>query len=274
MAQTPVKHATYASGHDPAVLRTHAWRTVDNSASYVKGLLKPDMKILDVGCGPGSITVDLATFVPQGHVTGIENVEGPLAAARTHATERGVANVTFQVGDALALPFADDTFDLTHAHQVLQHTGDPVQMLREMRRVTRPGGFVCCREADVHTFTWYPENKGIADFWNTIAKVARADEREPEAGRQLHVWARKAGFDPAQVTVSAGAWCFRTREEREYWGNNMAKRAVDGGFSASAISRGFATREDLEGMSQGWKDWIADDDGWFGVLHGQIICHV
>ena len=108
MAQPATKPATYTSGHDPAVLRTHAWRTVDNSAPYLKPWLKPDMKILDVGCGPGSITVDLATYVPQGHVTGIENV-------------------AFQVRDALALPFAADAaFDVTHAHQVLQHTGDPV----------------------------------------------------------------------------------------------------------------------------------------------------
>ena len=147
-------------------------------------------------------------------------------------------------------------------------------MVREMRRVTRPGGVVCCREADGHSFTWYPDNQGIADWWDLVARIARADGREPEAGRRLHAWAREAGFDPARVDVSAAAWCFRTQEEREYWGGSMASRGEDSSMTGSAIARGFATKEDLQRMVQGWKDWIADDDGWFGLLHGQIVCHV
>ncbi|KAF7790764.1 hypothetical protein EIP86_001721 [Pleurotus ostreatoroseus] len=268
MAQ--IQHAAYSSGHDAAVLRTHAWRTVDNSAPYVKDFLKPDMKILDVGCGPGSITVDLATYVPNGHVTGVENVEAPLEAARAQALERGVKNADFMVGDALALPFPDASFDITHAHQVLQHTGDPVRMLREMRRVTKPGGFVACREADHGSFVWYPVSQGMSDWLELSTRVARADGREPHAGRQLHVWAREAGFDPAQMTTSVGTWCFRTKEEREYWGGAWKNRVLSGSFATSALSKGFATQEDLERMSQAWKDWVACDDGWFGVLHGQM----
>lgn len=274
MAHTPSKPAAYSSGHTPAVLRTHSWRTVANSVPYIIGALKPDMKILDVGCGPGTITVDIATYVPQGHVTGIENVESPLEAARAHATQRGVTNVDFAVGDALALPFPDNTFDFTHAHQVLQHTGDPVQTLREMRRVTKPGGIVACREGDHGSWVWYPESEGLKEFHTVMGRVARVDGREPNAGRQVHVWAREAGFDPAQITTSASTWCFRTKEEREYWGGSMGGRAVEGGIPATAIANGFATREDLERMSQAWKDWVENEEGWLALLHGEILCQV
>ena len=271
---TPNKHARYTAGHTPAVLSTHSWRTIANSGKYMQPFLKPDMKVLDVGCGPGSITVDLATFIPQGHVTGVENVEGPLEAARAHAAERGVANVDFMVGDALSLPFPDQTFDLTHAHQVLQHTGDPVRTLREMRRVTKPGGLVACREADHATWICFPESKDLREWHQVIEKIAYADGREPNAGRHVHKWAREAGFDPANITTTASAWCFHTRAEREYWGTGMGKRTLDPGFIETAVKGGFATREDLERFAKAWQDWINDDDGWMSITSGEVVCRV
>ena len=108
------------------------------------------MKVLDVGCGPGSLTVDIAKHMqPGGHVTGIENVPDPLDGARKLAEQEGV-DVTFEVGDAMHLPYADDSFDLIFAHQVLQHVAQPLEMLTEMRRVARTGsGVVACRESTV-----------------------------------------------------------------------------------------------------------------------------
>ena len=274
MTHNANKHAHYTSGHTPAVLRTHGWRTVANSAQYIQGHLRPNMKILDVGCGPGSITVDLATYVPQGHVTGVENVEAPLTAARAHAAERGVKNVDFMIGDAFSLPFPDHTFDLTHAHQVLQHTGDPIRTLREMRRVTKHGGLVACREGDHGTWVWYPDSTGLTGFHRVVEQLGYADGREPRAGRRLHVWAREAGFDPAQVITSTGTWCFYTRAEREYWGGSMGKRVLDPGFIESAVGGGFAERGDLDKFAQAWGDWVDDDDGWISVTSGEIICRV
>lgn len=113
------KEHVYASDHSASVLATHSWRTVQNSAAYLLPYLKPDSKLLDVGCGPGTITVDLAKFV--GHVIGVEYSPEPLAQARTFAEQQGVKNVEFQVADIHELPFEDETFDVVHAHQVLQH---------------------------------------------------------------------------------------------------------------------------------------------------------
>ena len=134
--------AVYTHGHHESVLRSHTWRTAANSAAYLLGSLKPHMNVLDIGCGPGTITADLAALVPDGHVTGVDHAPGILEQARTTAAERGQENVDFAVADVHALDFPDDTFCVVHAHQVLQHVGDPVQALREMRRVTRPGGLV------------------------------------------------------------------------------------------------------------------------------------
>ena len=140
--------SVYTTNHAESVLSTHRWRTIANSAQFILPYLKPGMKVLDVGCGPGSLTVDIAKHIqPGGKVTGIENVSDPLDEARKLAGQEGV-EVTFEVADAMHLPYQNDEFDLVFAHQVLQHVADPVKMLQEMRRVTKTGsGIVACRES-------------------------------------------------------------------------------------------------------------------------------
>lgn len=275
MAQREPASAVYTHGHDESVLRSHRQRNAKNSAAYLLPYLKRDMKILDIGCGPGTITVDLAsTYVPDGHVTGIDNADDVLDKARQHAAEQGVTNVDFLVADAHALPFPDDTFDITHAHQVLQHVTDPVQLLREMRRVTKPGGYVASREADSAGFVWYPESQEMSDWYRIYERVARANGGEPHAGRRLLAWSRQAGFEAKQITCTANAWCFSTPEERAWWGNLWADRLVQSNFAPSAINKGIATMDEIRKASQTWRDWAVVDDAWFALLQGEIICAV
>jgi ubiquinone/menaquinone biosynthesis C-methylase UbiE len=144
--------ATYTHGHHASVLRSHSWRTALNSAAYLLPHLTPSMTILDIGCGPGTITVDLASYVPQGHITGLERVGAVLTQARALAKNKEVTNIDFAEGDANALDYADGTFDVVVCHQVLQHVQDPVSILKEMRRVTRVGGIVAVRESDYESF--------------------------------------------------------------------------------------------------------------------------
>ena len=118
----------------------------------------------------------------------------PLAEARDAAAAANIANVSFRVADGMALPFGDGTFDVVHAHQVLQHVPDPVGMLREMRRVTRPGGIVAARDSDYAAFTWYPAVPALDEWLALYQRVARASGGEPDAGRSLLAWAHAAGF--------------------------------------------------------------------------------
>lgn len=140
--------AVYTHGFHESVLRSHRWRTAANSAAYLLGVLKPHMRILDVGCGPGTITADLAGLVPEGEVIGLDTGPEILEQARREAEGRGLGNVSFTTGDVHALDYPDASFCVVHAHQVLQHVGDPVGALREMRRVTKPGGIVAVRDSD------------------------------------------------------------------------------------------------------------------------------
>ncbi|REE96859.1 class I SAM-dependent methyltransferase [Thermomonospora umbrina] len=262
--------AVYTHGHHESVLRSHRWRTAENSCAYLLPHLRPGMKVLDVGCGPGTITVDLAERVAPGHVTAVEVTEEALDLARAEAAARGRTDIDFVVADVHRLDFPDDSFDIVHAHQVLQHVGDPVQALREMRRVCRPGGIVAARDSDYAAFTWYPESSELTTWMDLYQRVARANGGEPDAGRRLLSWARRAGF--TEVTPTASTWCFATPEDRAWWGGMWADRILESQMADQAVASGAATRPDLERISAGWRTWTAADDGWLTILHGEILC--
>lgn len=264
--------AVYTHGHHESVLRSHTWRTAANSAGYLLGSLKPHMKILDIGCGPGTITADLAALVPDGHVTGADHAPGILDQARATAAERGVGNVDFTTADVHALDWPDDTFCVVHAHQVLQHVGDPVQALREMRRVTRPGGIIAVRDSDYAAMTWYPRSPGMTDWLDLYRRVARANGGEPDAGRHLKSWALEAGFAAADITATAGTWCYATPDEIAWWSGLWADRTVASAYADRATGGGHATPAQLTAISEAWREWGAREDAWFAVLHGEILC--
>jgi SAM-dependent methyltransferase len=265
----PAIEARYVHGHHESVLRSHTWRTAENSAAYLLPHLAQGMRLLDVGCGPGTITVDLAKRLVPGEVIGIDAVEGPLAGARAAAAEAQVTNVSFRVADAMALPFPDDSFDVVHAHQVLQHVPDPVGMLREMRRVCRPGGLVAARDSDYASFTWHPAVPALDDWLELYHRVARASGGEPDAGRQLLAWAHAAGM--GDVTASASVWCFADDESRTWWGGLWADRALHSTYATQSLALGLADQPMLDRISAGWRTWSVDPDGWFAILHAEIL---
>ncbi|MGH3731673.1 MAG: methyltransferase domain-containing protein [Micromonosporaceae bacterium] len=261
--------AHYTHGHHESVLRSHQWRTAENSAGYLLEHLSAGQDVLDVGCGPGTITADLARLVAPGPVTAVDPSPRVLDEARRHLLARHVGNVTLLSQDVHGLDFADDSFDVVHAHQVLQHVADPVRALREMRRVCRPDGVVAARDSDYQAMTWYPEMPALDDWLALYRRIARGNGGEPDAGRRLRSWASRAGF--TEITASASVWCF-TGEDRHWWGEMWADRIVDSDVARLAVSGGYATREQLAAIRQGWLDWVADGDAWFAVLHGEIIC--
>ncbi|EJF63286.1 UbiE family methyltransferase [Dichomitus squalens] len=268
------KSHVYTHGHHESVLRSHSWRTVQNSAAYLIPHLKPNMTILDVGCGPGTITTDFAqNYVPQGHVTGLD-VPDITDKAREYAASKGVTNITFTSGDALNLPFPDASFDIVHAHQVLQHVSDPVQVLREMRRVAKPGGLVATRENDHSAKVWWPDIEGLQQWSEGYKAVARANGGEPDAGRRLHVWAKKAGYPADSLTLSVGTWCFYTPEDRAWWGGLWADRLLSSNFAPTALKHGIFTQEGLEKVAEAWRRWGADEDAWCTLIHGELIAKV
>jgi SAM-dependent methyltransferase len=266
----PATGDTYLHGHHESVLRSHRWRTAENSAGYLLPRLSPAGRLLDVGCGPGTITIDLAARMPGGQVVGIDASAEVLDGARREADRHGQRNVRFDVGDVYHLAFDDGSFDVIHAHQVLQHLSDPIAALAEMRRVCRDGGLIAARDGDYGGMFWYPEDPELTEWRALYEQVGRALGGEPDAGRRMLAWARAAGF--TEVEASASSWCYATRADRSWWGTLWAERLTESPFGDRVVERGLGTREDLERLAAAWLRWADSDDGWFLIPHGEILC--
>lgn len=263
--------ATYTHGHAESVLRSHRTRTAENSAGYLLPLLRPALSVLDVGSGPGTITVDLAKRVAPGRVTAIETSEATAALTSAEADHRNCTNVDVVVGDVHALQFAADSFDVVHAHQVLQHVADPVAALREMIRVCRPGGVVAARDGDYAGFTWYPANPGLDRWRELYSAAARANGGEPDAGRQLLGWAHAAGAQT--VSASSSTWTYADPQARQEWGAMWADRITSSAIAEQLRSSGLGNHDELQAVATAWRDWADHPDGWLSVLHGEILIH-
>ena len=267
-----VETARYTHGHSAAVLSAHSRRGAADSAAYLLAHLRAGMDLLDVGCGPASITADLAERVAPGRVVALDAAAGALEAARATLSERGLSEqVEVTCGDVMALPFEDASFDVVHAHQVLQHLADPVGALAEMRRLTRPGGIVAVRDAVYSAMTWFPEPSGMEQWRSVYMATARANGGEPDAGSRLLSWAREAGF--TDVTASASTWCYATPADRAWQSQTWAQRCLTS-FGPRAVELGLADEADLEAMAQAWRQWGDSEDAWFVVVHGEVLARV
>jgi len=259
--------ARYTHGHHETVLRSHTWRTVENSAAYLIQYLESGRSLLDVGCGPGTITDDLAARLAPGSVIGLDASAGVVATAAATAV---ASNVQFVVGDAYSLPFDDGTFDIVHAHQTLQHLADPVAALREMRRVLVPGGILAARDVDYAGTFWFPVSPGLLAWQTLYDSIARSNGGEPDAGRRLLSWAREAGF--SEIRPTASVWTFATPDDRAWWGGMWADRVLQSAFAVDALDKGFATQHDLDHISNAWRAWSMNEDATMIMPHGEVIC--
>jgi ubiquinone/menaquinone biosynthesis C-methylase UbiE len=260
---------TYTHGHAESVLRSHLSRTVEDSAAYLVPYLRPGLDLLDVGCGPGTITLGFGKLVAPGRVLGVDRVASVVAAAAASVPPDG--GVSFAVDDAYALDQPDASFDIVHAHQVLQHLSNPVAALREWRRVCRTGGIVAARDADYGSFAWYPSDPLLDRWLDLYRAAARANRGEPDAGRVLLSWAHQAGFE--QVQASASVWCYADTESRAFWGGMWADRVLQSALTQQLRESGTAQAE-LDAIAEAFRRWAAHPDGWFTVPHGEVICRV
>jgi SAM-dependent methyltransferase len=261
--------ATYSHGHHASVLRSHRWRTAENSAGHLLPHLRAGQRLLDVGSGAGTITADLAARVHPGLVVGLDEAPAAVAATTALAQERGLTNLTVVQGSAYDLTAAGSGFDVVHAHQVLQHLADPVAALRAMAAACAPDGLVAARDADYAAMTWFPADAGLDRWLELYRAVARANGGEPDAGRRLAGWARAAGL--REVAASASAWCFADAEDLAWWSDTWAERLTESAFGRQGVDLGLTDRAELGRLASAWRAWGRQDDAWFAVLHGEVL---
>ena len=241
-------------------MQSHARRRAEVEAWFLLPRLTTGMRLLDAGCGPGTVTAGLARAVAPGEVIGLDAAPGVLEHARAHASEEAVDNVTFVAGDVYQLDFADSEFDVVYANQLLQHLTDPVRAIAEMRRVLKPGGMLAVRDADYATMSPRPKFPEFPDWNRLYHRVAYRNDAEPDAGRTLPAWVRAAGFSNVEIHPNV---VVMEGEEARIWGRTWSQRILYSGIADQALEYGFADRAGLERLSNGWASWADSDDPFF-----------
>lgn len=259
----------YTHGHHQVVVSSHARRTAANSAAFLLPHLRPGMRLLDVGCGPGSITVDLAAVVAPGEVIGVDREPAVLDGARALAAARGLANTHFEPADVYELPLEAESFDVVYAHQVLQHLARPVEGLREAHRVLRPGGIVAVRDSDYGTMVHAPHDRRLDRWLELYHQVTRANGAEADAGRHLKGWVEEAGF--TDVVASASTWWYSDEEARHAWAELWAVRITEGAFAEQAIGARLTDAAELADLAAAWRSWATRRGAFFAFLHGEVL---
>jgi ubiquinone/menaquinone biosynthesis C-methylase UbiE len=235
-----------------------AQRTAQTSANFFLPYLRPGMRLLDCGCGPGTITVSLAEILALGEVVGIDIGESQVERARIHAAERKVTNVRFEAASIYELPFPDETFDAAFAHTVLQNLRDPIAALKEMRRVMKSGSVVGIREEDWGTHISYPHISLVEDAYALYMRYWQHNGGNPYLSRRYREILREAEFVKARITASTEVRA--TLESTRQWGQYAARMILEPNFADRVIELGWADSKMVEEMSKAMITWSEHPD--------------
>jgi trans-aconitate methyltransferase len=225
------------------------------------------MSLMDVGCGPGSITVELAEMVAPGRVYAFDVSETAVQAAQAAVDEGGHANV--EVAHGSVYEMGDERFDVIYAHQVLQHLTDPVSALERMRQRLNTGGIVAVRDSDYAAMFWAPTPPALDRWRELYHEMNRRLGLESCAGRWLPTWLAAAGFN--EITVTSSTWTHATPDARAIWGGAWKTRVLESSYAEHALSMGLATPEELREISDAFTWWSEQPNAMWVVTHVEVV---
>jgi len=259
----------YSLGFTDELLASMTRSTVYNSASYLLAHLRPGLRVLDFGCGPGTITVGIGRIVAPGTVHGIDMDESQIEMARSLAAEKGVDNAVFQVADIQDLPFEDDYFDLACCHNVLMHIPDTRGALAEVRRVLKPGGTIGCREMICRSSFTHPDYGVLQHAWRIFEDVITTDSGHPNIGKDLKGQLKAAGFTNVQATASFDF--YDTPSDIAFVHKFATRWFLADEMTDAALDYGATTEAESARIAEAYDRWSEDPGAFCALAFGEAI---
>jgi ubiquinone/menaquinone biosynthesis C-methylase UbiE len=250
----------YAAGYDPIVLQGLSRRNLQEEAAFFLPHLRPDMRLLDCGCGPGALTVQLAQRLSRGVAVGIDQHGDQLQRGRDRAEREGLSNVEFKEADIYSLPFGDASFDAVFAHAILYHLNDPEAALAEIRRVLRPGGVLGIRDSDLGGDVVYPKSPLLEQAWALMERTLVHHGAAVEFGRTHRAVLRRIGF--RDIRASASYDPFGTPDRVRGWSAYCRYFLMDLHL-ATIVTEGWASLGEVEEMAASLQAWGENPDAFY-----------
>ena len=263
---------TQSNDHFYSVSDAEAQRTyvgVRRAAQWVAFFLphlKSGFRVLDCGCGVGSITLDIAELVAPGQVIGVDRDESQLEVARTHAKERGLTNISFEQGNVYQLRFDDNSFDAVLAHTLLYHLSNHVGILREFHRILKPGGVAAISDDDFNTVTHSPESPSWRKLIELWGKVVRYNGGDPFYSRHLRGLMVEAGFIKTEGYAVATDH-YGTLDETRRWAMIVNGVIQSPDFAKLVIGENWSTQAELDEMANEIERWGERPDAFYAVMY-------
>ena len=251
---------TYLPGYSQNATEFMAARTAQSHAAFLFPSLRPGVRVLDCGCGPGTITLGLARLVDPGEVVGLDQEISQIEIARKSSAAMGL-NVRFEAGSIYRLPFPDCSFDVVFSHALFEHLHDPLAALAELHRVLRTGGLVALRSPDWGGFLVFPESslvRAALEYYQALQVEAGGDTR---VGRKFKRLLAQGGF--SELRFSASYECYDSLDRiAEY----VARR-----IDLSSTNKPLAERQRIEAYATEMRRWAHSEDGVFAQSWCEII---
>lgn len=261
---TPVASTDYTLGYSDAMIRALQERTLAVCAGFFLPHLRPGMSVLDCGCGPGSLTIEIAERVAPGQVVGIDIEPEQCAKAEALAAARGITNVRFEPADVYALSYPDATFDAVFSHALVTHLADPMRAFAESRRVLKPTGVLAVSANDYGSGAWSPAGSAAERLGVLYPRVMTHNGGNRLPAPHLRGALLEAGF--ARVEGYAGAEVAGTPEQVRRFAAGWAGVARGSGLVETVLSQGWADEAEMAALPDEILRWGERPDAFFAVL--------
>lgn len=257
----------YTLGYGAASTEMMINRTAESHLGFLLPHLKPGMRILDCGCGPGSLTLSLAETANPEQIIGTDLEESQLEIARSEAVRRNIDNASFEIASIYDLPFESNSFDIVVISAVIGNLQEPLRGFNEVHRILKTGGIIAVKEFDHGGDLFYPTDTDFLNSLKLYHRLRRHNGHDPESGRKVFAYLQKAGFRNCIAGATYKTFC---GPDVLTGVGKLFAELINEAFATPSIEMGWVTPDEVERMKAAWEEFPSKP----GAFYAQTWCEI